>query len=227
MNVAIIPARAGSKRIPGKNYKMFCGKPMISWAISYALESKLFDRVIVSTDDEYIAQIARTAGAEIPFIRPASLADDLTPTVPVIAHAIDACQMLGWDIDYACCIYPCVPLLQISDLVNAFMLLCQENANYVYPVTDYAHPIQRAMRRLPTGQMEFIQPNFELARTQDLEKSFHDAGQFYWGKSIAWKAGMNMHTAGLGMIVPNWRIVDIDNVDDWKRAENLHQIFKP
>lgn len=109
MKVAIIPARGGSKRIPGKNLKSFCGKPMIAWAIGYALESKIFDKVIVSTDDERIAEVARAAGAETPFVRPAELADDLTPTVPVIAHAVEACQAMGWDIEYACCIYPCVP----------------------------------------------------------------------------------------------------------------------
>lgn len=226
MKIAIIPARAGSKRIPGKNSKIFCGKPMITWAIDYAFESRLFDKVIVSTDDEDIAQVARVAGADVPFIRPASLSDDLTPTVPVISHAIEFCEMIGWKIDYVCCIYPCVPLLQITDLVNAFGLLCEKNAHYVYPVTSYAHPIQRAMYRLSSGQMKFIQPDFELARTQDLKKSYHDAGQFYWGKSSAWKEQLNMHTAGIGMVVPNWRVVDIDNCDDWKRAELLQEIFK-
>lgn len=226
MKLAIIPARGGSKRIPGKNSKMFCGKPMIAWAVDHASESKIFDKVIVSTDDEHIAKVARAFGADTPFVRPAELADDLTPTVPVIAHAVEACEAMGWDIDYACCIYPCVPFLESSDLVHALALMQESAANFAYPVTEYVHPIQRAMRRLPTGQMEFFQPEHELTRTQDLEKSYHDAGQFYWGKASAWKARMRMHTAGVGLVIPNWRVVDIDNADDWKRAELLYEVFR-
>jgi len=225
MHIAVIPARAGSKRIPGKNSKIFRGKPMIAWAIGHALESGIFDKIIVSTDDEHIAQVARAAGAEIPFMRPADLADDMTPTAPVIAHAVETCQALGWDFEYVCCIYPCVPFLQVSDLVGALDLMQATNANFAYPVTAYAHPIQRAMRRLSTGQMQFYQPEHELTRTQDLEKSYHDAGQFYWGKSDSWKAHMNMHTDGVGMVVPNWRVIDIDDTDDWKRAELLYEAF--
>lgn len=225
MNIAIIPARGGSKRILGKNFKMFCGKPMISWAIGYALESNIFDKVIVSTEDELIAQVARSAGAETPFTRPSDLSDDLTPTVPVIAHAVEACEKIGWSIEYACCIYPCVPFLQNSDLVEAFALLQQTDACFSYPVTDYAHPIQRAMRRLPSGQMQFLEPEHEIARTQDLETTYHDTGQFYWGKAIAWKAHMKMHTEGVGFVVPNWRVVDIDNEADWKRAELLYDVL--
>jgi pseudaminic acid cytidylyltransferase len=221
MKIAIIPARGGSKRIPGKNSKMFCGKPMIAWAIGHALRSKMFDKVIVSTDDEYTAKVARASGAEVPFTRPAELSDDLTPTVPVIAHAVESCQAVGWDIEFACCIYPCVPFLQSSDLVQAFAMLLEKDAHFVYPVTEYAHPIQRAMRRSATGQMGFYRPEYELTRTQDLEKSYHDAGQFYWGKSLAWKSHMKMHTSGVGLVVPNWRVVDIDNEDDWNRAELL------
>lgn len=225
-SLAIIPARGGSKRIPGKNTKMFCGKPMIAWAVGYALESNMFDKVVVSTDDEHVAEVARSVGAETPFMRPAGLADDLTPTVPVIAHAVEACQSMGWDIDYACCIYPCVPFLQITDLTDAFALMQKSDAHFAYPVTDYAHPIQRAMRRLSTGKMELFHPEHELTRTQDLEKSYHDTGQFYWGRASSWKAHMKMHTAGVGLIIPHWRVVDIDNPEDWIRAELLYQVLK-
>jgi len=226
VRIAIIPARGGSKRIPGKNVKDFCGKPMIVWAIGYAIESGLFDKVIVSTDDAHIAEVARAAGAEIPFARPDSLADDHTPTVPVISHAIEACEAMGWKIEYACCIYPCVPFLHSSDLVDAFALMQARDVPFAYPVTIYSHPIQRAMRRLSTGQMQLLQPAHELSRTQDLEESYYDTGQFYWGKASAWKARMKMHTAGVGMVVPNWRVVDIDTADDWKRAELLHGMLK-
>ncbi|WP_255011917.1 pseudaminic acid cytidylyltransferase [Cyanobium sp. Cruz-8D1] len=221
----MIPARGGSKRIPRKNIRFFCGKPMIAWAIGYALQSRLFEKIIVSTDDESIADVARAAGAETPFLRPAFFSDDLTPTVPVIAHAVEACQKIGWSIEYACCIYPCVPFLEISDLVHAFELMQRNDASFCYPVTDYAHPIQRAMRRLPSGQMQLLHPEHEIARTQDLEAAYHDTGQFYWGKASAWKAHMKMHTAGIGLVIPSWRVVDIDNEDDWKRAELLHEVL--
>jgi len=224
MKVAVIPARGGSKRIPRKNIKEFCGKPMIAMAISIALESRVFDHVIVSTDDEEIADIARKWGAETPFLRPAELADDLTPTVPVIAHAVKSCLDIGRAVEYACCIYPCVPFLQADDLIAAFDLLQNNNVNFVYPVTEYAHPIQRAMRQLSSGQMQFINPENELTRTQDLEKSYHDSGQFYWGKVSAWLEHKKMHTDGLGMVIPSWRVVDIDSMDDWKRAEEIYKV---
>lgn len=196
---------------------------MIAWAIGYALQSSLFDKVIVSTDDEDIADVAQSAGAEIPFIRPANLANDFTPTVAVIAHALEVCQEIGWTIEYACCIYPCVPFLEISDLAATFALLQKYDSSFVYPVTEYAHPIQRAMRRLPTGQMQLLQPEHELARTQDLEKTYHDTGQFYWGRVSSWTTSTMLHSAGRGLIVPNWRVIDIDNDDDWRRAELLYK----
>ena len=221
MNIAVIPARGGSKRIPRKNIKVFCGRPMIAWAIDAAKASDLFDHIIVSTDDDEIATVARNYGAETPFMRPDELADDLTPTVPVVAHAVKSCMDLGWAVDYACCIYPCAPLLQASDLIASLELLQERDADFVYPVTEYAHPIQRAMRRLPGGEMQFFDPQYELTRTQDLETAYHDAGQLYWGKSAAWLEHKKMHTDGLGMPIPNWRVVDIDSVDDWARAERI------
>ncbi len=226
MKIAVIPARGGSKRIPRKNIKQFSGKPMIAWAISIALESNLFDEVVVSTDDDEIANVARGWGAKTPFVRPANLADDITPTVPVVAHAVTACSNLGWDIEYACCIYPCAPFLQVSDLVDALNMLLACNADFVYPVTEYAHPVQRSMRRLSSGKMQFYSPEFELTRTQDLEKSYHDAGQFYWGKVPAWLEHKKMHTDGLGMPIPNWRVVDIDSEDDWTRAARSFQSLR-
>jgi pseudaminic acid cytidylyltransferase len=219
MKIAVIPARGGSKRIPRKNIKEFCGNPMIAWSIRAAMESNLFDHIVVSTDDVEIAEIAKDCGAEVPFMRPNNLADDYTPTVPVIAHAIESCNKLGWGVDFACCIYPGAPFLQVADLVSAFQLIEERAANFVFPVAEYAHPIQRAMRHMPDGSMQFISPQFELTRTQDLERTYHDAGQFYWGTSAAWLAKKKMHTDGLGMPIPNWRVVDIDSEDDWIRAE--------
>ena len=226
MKIAVIPARGGSKRIPRKNIKEFCGKPMIAWAISIAQESELFDHVIVSTDDEEIADIGRKWGAETPFVRPVELADDLPPTVPVVAHAVKSCLDNGWALEYVCCIYPCAPFLTVDDLIVALNLLQKVDVNFVYPVTEYAHQIQRAMRQLPSGQMQFLSPECELTRTQDLEQSYHDAGLFYWGKASAWLQHRRMHTDGLGMVIPNWRVVDIDSIDDWKRAENIYKARK-
>jgi len=225
MKVAVIPARGGSKRIPRKNIKDFCGKPMIAWSIETAKASGLFDRIIVSTDDAEITEIAKNFGAETPFVRPAELADDLTPTVPVIAHAIKSCIDLGWAIDYACCIYPCAPFMRKEDLGAALELAISRQADFVYPVTEYSHPIQRAMRQLPSGRMQFYAPQFELTRTQDLEKSYHDVGQFYWGSSSAWLAHKKMHTDGLGMPIPSWRVVDVDTEDDWVRATKMFKVF--
>ena len=181
MIVAIIPARGGSKRIPRKNIKEFCGKPMISWAIEEAKNSKLFDHIIVSTDDSEIKKISESYGAIVPFIRPADISDDHTPTVPVISHAVKEVDALFKNVDYACCIYPCSPLLKASDLVKSFNLLQSSKEDYVYPVVEYPHSIFRSMRQTKNGKMQFIYPEFELTRTQDLEETFHDAGQFYWG----------------------------------------------
>ena len=225
MKIAVIPARGGSKRIPRKNIVDFCGKPMIAHAIVAALESGLFEHIVVSTDDEEIAGVARQWGAEVPFTRPAELADDHTPTVPVIAHAITACQALGWNIDYACCIYPGVPFIQIDDLKRAFELLQVSQAAYCFPITEFPSAIQRALRRLPNGRMQPFYPEHELTRTQDLEPAYHDAGQFYWGKPDAWLANKSVHSNGIGLPVPNWRVVDIDTPDDWARAEILYTAF--
>jgi pseudaminic acid cytidylyltransferase len=226
MKIAVIPARGGSKRIPRKNIKIFRGKPMIAWAIDVAKKSGLFDKVIVSSDDPEIIEISNQWGAETPFVRPEGLADDLTPTVPVIAHAVEECQRLGWSVNYACCIYPSVPFLEADDLVKAYDIINTKSANFFYSVTEYPHPIQRAMRQLSTGQMEFLDPGGEMARTQDLEVVFHDTGQFYWGKADAWLGHRKMHTDGLGIVIPNWRVVDIDNFEDWKRAELLSEILE-
>jgi pseudaminic acid cytidylyltransferase len=199
---------------------------MIAWSIQSASESGCFDKIIVSTDDYEIAEIAIKLGAEVPFIRPLDLSDDFTPTVPVIAHSVSYCKSLGWDVQYSCCIYPCAPTILSSDLVKAYRLLLEHGLEYVYPVTEYVHPIQRAMRRLDGGIMQFIYPENELTRTQDLERTYHDAGMFYFGRSSAWLAHKPMHSSGFGMPIPNWRVVDIDTKDDWNRAEVMFAALK-
>ena len=223
MNIAVIPARGGSKRIPRKNIKEFCGKPMIAYAIMAAKESGLFDHIIVSTDDDEIAQIAKEWGAKTPFMRPDELANDYTATVPVIAHAIEACQNLGWIFDNVCCIYPGVPFIQVDDLRGALDFLINSESDYCFTVTEYPSVIQRALKRSSKGNMQPFYPEFEKTRTQDLETAYYDAGQFYWGKSQAWLTNPKIHSVGLGYKIPNWRVVDIDTPEDWERAE----IFAP
>lgn len=222
MKLAVIPARGGSKRIPRKNIKHFYGKPMICYAIEAALSSNVFDRVIVSTDDAEIAEIARANGAEIPFIRPPELADDFTPTVPVIAHAIQLCDRLGWNVQAACCIYPGVPFISIDDLRTAKEELIASGAHYVFPVTSFPSPIQRALKRLPDGSVEPLQPEHAATRTQDLSESYFDVGQFYWGRKQAWIDGLNIHLNGRTIVIPEWRVVDIDTPADYQRAELLY-----
>lgn len=221
MNIAIIPARGGSKRIPRKNIKIFDGKPMIAYAVTAARASGLFEHIVVSTDDEEIAAIAREWGAETPFVRPADLANDYTATVPVIAHGIQACRVLGWTFENVCCIYPAVPFIQIDDLKEALALIIKKGADYCFPVTEFPSAIQRALRRLDDGKMQPFYPQFETTRTQDLEPAYHDAGQFYWGKAEAWLRNTRIHSSGIGYVIPNWRVVDIDNPEDWFRAETL------
>lgn len=226
MNIAIIPARGGSKRIPRKNIKPFAGKPMIAHAIAAAKASGLFEHIVVSTNDRDIAEISKDHGAETPFTRPAELADDHAPTAPVIVHAIQACQSYGWEVDHACCIYPCVPFIRIEDLKGAFDLLTHSGKDFAFPVTEFPSAIQRALRKLPDGSMQPFYPQYEMTRTQDLEPAYHDVGQFYWGKTDAWLDRKSSHSGGLGYLIPNWRAVDIDTPDDWQRAELLYKLLK-
>ena len=222
MRLAVIPARGGSKRIPRKNIKHFHDKPMISYAVTSALACKLFDKVIVTTEDAEIAKVALSYGAVVPFFRPTELADDHTPTVPVIAHAIQACNHMGWNVKYACCIYPGVPFITSSDLTCAFDQLLTTRAHYVFPVTGFPSPIQRALRRMHDGTVRPFQPEYAATRTQDLEMGYFDAGQFYWGKASSWLEGLNIHLNGTTLVIPEWRVVDIDTPADWERAELLY-----
>lgn len=221
MNIAVIPARGGSKRIPRKNIKLFSGKPMIAYAITAAKKSGLFDHVLVSTDDEEIATVAKTFGAETPFVRPEELANDYTATVPVVAHAIQACEELGWHFSNVCCIYPGVPFIDVDDLQGSLKRLETGGVDYCFPVTEFPSAIQRALKQGNDGVMQAFYPEFELTRTQDLEPAFYDAGQFYWGKKEAWLNNPKIHSSGAGYVIPSWRVVDIDTPADWDRAERL------
>lgn len=229
MNIAVIPARGGSKRIHRKNIKMFCGKPMIAWSIEAALASDCFDRVIVSTDDDEIAKVAQEWGAEVPFRRPAELSDDHTGTIPVIAHAIDWLGEHGQAQapEAVCCIYATAPFVQAEDLTAGLRVLQSPEVDYAFSVTSFAFPIQRALRITETGRVAMFQPENFSTRSQDLEEAWHDAGQFYWGRAEAWCAGIPIFSErAMPVVLPRHRVQDIDTPEDWQRAEWLFKAWQ-
>tara|TARA_R110002072_G_scaffold243304_3_gene402275 strand:+ start:485 stop:1177 length:693 start_codon:yes stop_codon:yes gene_type:complete len=222
MRLAVIPARGGSKRIPRKNVRDFCGKPMLAWSISAALESRCFDRVILTTDDPEIAEVARAHGAQTPFMRPATLSDDHTPTVPVIAHAIDEMIARGDDLTEVCCIYATAPFVEPGDLQRGLQIMRDTGAMFSMAATSFPFPIQRAMRILPSGRCEMFHPEHALTRSQDLEEAYHDAGQFYWGSVAGWRSGKPLiGPDSAPVLLPRHRVQDIDTPEDWERAVAL------
>jgi pseudaminic acid cytidylyltransferase len=225
VNIAIIPARGGSKRIPRKNIKVFCGKPMIGYAVECAMQSKLFDHIIVTTDDLEIKNAALEAGAEVPFLRPKELADDYTPTVPVVLHAIQECRVLGWNPISVCCIYPCNPFLSSAILSTGYTLLKDHPGKYVFPITEFASPVQLAIQRDRSGLSQPLYPENELKRTQDIEPAYHDAGQFYWASAETWKSNPKIHINSMTLVIPRSRAVDINTIEDWNLAEKLFKVY--
>jgi N-acylneuraminate cytidylyltransferase len=224
--IAIITARGGSKRIPRKNAREFAGKPMIAWPIGIALESGLFDRVIVSTDDEEIAEIAVGAGAEAPFIRPAELSDDDAGTLEVMSHAVE-CALSQGKFDAACCLYGTAALTLPEDLVAARDLQSAGNWDYVFAAGRFARAPQRAFVKEQDGAMALLLPQFALTRSQDLEPAYYDAGQFYWGLAVAWAERRPIYGERTTFIeLPPWRALDIDTPDDWAMAERAVQQAK-
>lgn len=222
MNIAIIPARGGSKRIPRKNIKPFHGKPMIAWSIEAARKTKLFEHIMVSTDDAGIAAVAKEWGAEVPFMRPEALSNDYAGTTEVIAHATEWALQQGWLIDSVCCIYATAPFVQSDDIKEGLLALRSGDWAYAFSVTDYAAPIFRAFRKNTEGGVEMFFPEHFLTRSQDLPEALHDAGQFYWGRPDSWLNGKRIFaTHSKPLMVPRWRVQDIDNQADWDRAEVL------
>jgi pseudaminic acid cytidylyltransferase len=220
--VAIIPARGGSKRIPGKNIKPFFGKPMIAWSIEAAKASGLFDRIVVSTDDPAIVEVAKHYGAEVPFIRPPELADDFTPTIPVIAHAINTLNEQGDTITEACCIYATAPFIRSDDLIQAHRQFHSGDWKYCFTVTEFAAPIFRSFEADENGAVSMFWPEHFETRSQDLPEALHDAGQFYFGRVDAWLEGAVFFAKNAtGYRIPRWRVQDIDTADDWTRAESM------
>lgn len=227
MKICVIPARGGSKRIPGKNIKDFCGKPIIAWSIDVAKASGLFERVLVSTDDAEIAKVARSLGAEVPFMRPAEIADDYSGTTEVIAHASQWALDQGWPVSAVCCIYATAPFIQIDDLKRGLQCLQSGDWAYAFTATDFASPIFRAFQQRPGGSIEMFFPEQFSVRSQDLPVALHDAGQFYWGRPSAWIKGQRIFDQhSVPVILPRWRVQDIDTEDDWLRAEVIHKLLE-
>lgn len=224
MKVAVIPARGGSKRIPRKNIRDFRGKPIIAYSVAAARESRLFDRILISTDDREIADIAEAHGAEIPFLRPADLADDFTGTTEVIAHATQWMLDQGWSVEFVCCIYPTAPFVQADDLSHGLSELQAGAWHYAFTATEYASPIFRSFKRHPDGGVEMLFPEQFTTRSQDLPVALHDAGQFYWGRSEVWMSReLLFDRHSIPILIPRWRVHDIDTEDDWRRAELIHR----
>ena len=226
MNVAVIPARGGSKRIPRKNIRKFSGKPIIAYSIEKALLSDLFGKVIVSTDDDEINSIAKQFGAECPFKRPAQLSNDYAGTTEVIAHAIKWMENQGWTLNGVCCIYPTAPLLDVELLKISYDIFIKGKWDYVFSATEYVYPVERSFKVLDKRGLKLLIPENYNRRSQDLTPTFHDAGQFYWGSPEAWVEDRPIFSGRSTIIkLPAYGATDIDTDDDWKRAELMYKIL--
>jgi pseudaminic acid cytidylyltransferase len=227
VRLALIPARGGSKRIPRKNVRPFAGRPMIEWPIQVALTSGCFDRIVVSTDDAHIAEVARAAGAEAPFVRPAALADDHTGTIAVLRHAIGELLPQHGRGDFVCCLYATAPFVRPQDLRDGLDVVGRDGVDFALAVTAFRAPIQRALRLDTDGRVSMFDPAQFPRRSQDLEPAFHDAGQFCWGRCSAWMNTDNVFTSGcVAVPLPAWLVQDIDTPDDWERAERMFLAFR-
>jgi pseudaminic acid cytidylyltransferase len=226
MRVAIIPARGGSKRIPRKNIKSFNGKPMIAWSVEAAKSSGLFDRIIVSTDDAEIAEVSKQLGAEVPFVRPVELSNDFASTAEVIAHAANWITDQALNLESVCCIYATAPFVKVEDIKRGCEALDSGDWDYVFTVTDFAAPIFRSFKQTEQGGLEMFFPDHFGARSQDLPVALHDAGQFYWGRPEAWIQGKRIFDKrSKPIVIPRWRVQDIDTLVDWDRAEILAPVI--
>lgn len=225
--LALIPARSGSKRIRGKNTKLFCGKPLIAYSIEAAKASCLFDEIVVSTDCPNIAKLSQSLGASVPFMRPASLSDDFTGTREVITHAINELQAINRHYQFCCCIYATAPFLQAEFLQKGIELLeANEQKAFAFSVTSFGFPVQRGIT-LNKGNIKPMFPEHVLTRSQDLVDCFHDAGQFYWGRT---KDYLNPNKTwfsedSLAVQIPRHLVQDIDTPEDWLRAELMYQAY--
>ena len=227
MNVCVIPARGGSKRIPRKNIKEFNGKPIIAYSIEAALKSNCFNQVIVSTDDDEIAEVAKKYGAQVPFLRPDELSNDYAGTIPVIKHAIEWMEDNKSSVENVCCLYATAPFIQSQTISKAFQQLQESNSDYCFSVTSFVFPIQRAIKIVKKNKVSMFYSDYFNTRSQDLEEAYHDAGQFYWGKAQAFKDELPIFSeAASPYILPRYLVQDIDTTEDWIRAEAMYRVLQ-
>jgi pseudaminic acid cytidylyltransferase len=225
--IAIIPARGGSKRIPNKNIESFAGQPIISYSIKAAQDCDLFDKIIVSTDSKEIAEVAKTWGAEVPFIRPPELADDFTATVPVLLHALSWLSEHGFATDYFCCIYATAPFVQPEFIRRGFDLLKKKKATTTFSVTTFPYPIFRALKIGEDGCIEMFWPEHENSKSNDLPETYHDAGQFYWGNTKRFLTVKKLFSSNsVPVILPRYLVQDIDTPEDWETAEKMYSVLQ-
>ena len=227
MNICVIPARGGSKRIPRKNIKEFNGKPIIAYSIEAALKSNCFSQVIVSTDDDEISEVARKYGAKVPFVRPDELSNDYVGTIPVIRHAIEWIEDNDNTVENVCCLYATAPFVQSKIISEAYQQLISSKSDYRFSVTSFAFPIQRAIKIVQGYKVDMFYPEHFNIRSQDLEEAFHDAGQFYWGKAQAFKDELALFSeVSSPYVLPRYLVQDIDTMEDWIRAELMHKTIQ-
>lgn len=226
MNIAIITARGGSKRIPHKNIRNFCGKPIIEYSIRAALDAQVFDTVMVSTDDERIALIAKNAGAEVPFMRSEKTANDYATTTDVLLEVIEQYDKMGITFENACCIYPTAPFVNAAKLKNAMAILQKDNRHSVMPVTAFSFPPLRGMT-IKDDKLEYKWPEYAMARSQDLEEIYHDCGQFYAFQVASFIRERKLVTDNTaGIVISELEVQDIDNEVDWELAEMKYRLLK-
>lgn len=225
--IAIIPARGGSKRIPKKNVKDFLGKPIISYSIEAAIESGLFDEIMVSTENEYISEIALKYGANVPFFRSVKNSNDYATTIDVIEEVINIYKEEGIEFDYSCCIYPCAPFISANILKQSFNKLIKFKLDSVFPIVKYGHPIQRALKINSLGLIDMVVPQNMQLRSQDFEARYHDAGQFYFFDTIKVLNERKLWTKNTGYIeLAETETHDIDSLDDWYYAEMKYKLLE-
>lgn len=228
LTIAVIPARGGSKRIPRKNIKEFSDKPMIAWSIQAAIQANCFDHIIVSTDDQEIADIANSYGAETPFMRPKELSDDFTATVPVIKHAIKAsAQHYQKEIAHCCCIYATAPFLAPQNIQRAYEALKRNHRDYVFSACALPAPVERTFQEKKDGGIKMLFPEHFNTRSQDLPTTFYDAAQFYWGRAEAWSAEIPVFSSNSECIqLPAEEVQDFDTLEDWRVGELKFELLK-
>lgn len=226
-SIAIIPARGGSKRIPRKNVKNFLGKPIIGYSIEVALNSGLFDEVMVSTDDSEIAKIAKGFGAKVPFLRSEKASDDFATTAEVINEVLEGYKKIGKEFDVGCCIYPTAPFIRKEKLSESIELLNSKSFDTVFPAVEYSYPIQRALKMNVENKMSLFYSEHKNSRSQDLESAYHDSGQFYTFNARKFADDKELWTENTGLIIlDELEVQDIDTLTDWKLAEIKYELIQ-